>query len=101
MGGGGGDISYLAKSESTNSGATKPVRKEERTNCDFHGKLIIINQILWHGTSEQRHSLTYTSASLYNHQKKLRTKVWHRICDTEIPPCVIPPPCTRCMPCKG
>ena len=21
--------------------------------CEFHGKLIIVNQILWHGTSEQ------------------------------------------------
>ena len=24
--------------------------------CDFHGKLITIHHILWHGTSEQRHS---------------------------------------------
>ena len=32
--------------------------------CDLHEKLIIINQIFWRGTNEQRHSLTYTRASL-------------------------------------
>ena len=26
--------------------------------CDFHGKLLIITQIPWHGTSEHRHSYT-------------------------------------------
>ena len=30
---------------------------------DLHGKLIIINRIVWHGTSEQRHSLAYTCAN--------------------------------------
>ena len=30
--------------------------------CDFRGKLII-HQILWHGTSGQRHGLTYTRAN--------------------------------------
>ena len=31
--------------------------------CNCRGKLIIINQILWHGTSEQKHSLTCTRAN--------------------------------------
>ena len=31
--------------------------------CDLHGKLFVMNQILWHGTREQRHSLTYTHAN--------------------------------------
>ena len=39
---------------------------------DFHGKLIIIKQILWHGTCQQRHSLTYTRAN--PKKNKLLTK---------------------------
>ena len=35
--------------------------------CDFQGNLIIINQIIWHTTREQRHSLTYTSANICKH----------------------------------
>ena len=31
--------------------------------CDFHGKVIIINQVLWHGTNGQRHGLTDTRAN--------------------------------------
>ena len=31
--------------------------------CDLHGKPSITNQILWHGTSGQRHSPTYTRAN--------------------------------------
>ena len=31
--------------------------------CDFRGKLIIMNQILWRGRGEQRHSPTNTRAN--------------------------------------
>ena len=36
--------------------------------CNFHGKRLVSNQILWHGTREQRNSLTHTRANPEKHQ---------------------------------
>ena len=53
--------------------------------CTFHRKQVIITPTLWHGTSQQRHRLTYTRAT----PNTLRTKLSHGLCDTEIlTPCV-------------
>ena len=57
--------------------------------CDCYGKLIIMNQILWHGTSEQRHSLTYAGAHPSKHRRNW-PKNSHRICNTKILACLIP-----------
>ena len=51
--------------------------------CNFQGTLIIMNQILWHGTREQRHSLIYYPCKSLKTPNKLRTKISHTICDTE------------------
>ena len=56
--------------------ATGTVHNEARPLqhfCNFHGKVTIINQILWHGTNGQKHNI-YPHKSLKT-PNKLRTKI--------------------------
>ena len=77
---GGGGIPCLGKSESTNSGATKPMPllKDERTNHAGCRK------------SAKARPNVYPCKSLKT-PDKLRTKISHRIHDTEILPRIPPP----------
>ena len=43
-------------------------------SCDFHGKLIISDQILWHGTREQRQKPNVYPCKSFKTPKKLRGK---------------------------
>ena len=60
--------------------------------CGFHGKRILINRIVWHGTSEQGHKPSVYPCKSSKTPNKLRTNVLHRICSTETLPSIAPPP---------